>query len=228
MSGESLLETPRRINIATDRKRWWPKTIYHTYWSRISYLLHKNNTCFFVSCLLALCLGAIFLLSSSSGPNYRATEIAIKLFKEKMATDINPHQDKFVSLLPPADNYIDWDVVANITSTIPTRTKAAFVVITQEKDMHRLRKTMAGIEQHFNNRNKYPWIILSDKLFSKDFRRWISATSHAPVFFGQIPSIEWQEPYWVDVKQAENNIKEMVKAHDIAHGESMSWRRMTR
>lgn len=236
MSGEA----PRRINITTDRKRWWPKTIYHTYWSRVSYLVQKNNTCFFIVCLLVMSLGGYLFMVPSS--NYNKTEMALRLFKEKMIMSNNnapdilitsnaPHQEKLImsSTYPPADTYLDWNMVYNITSISSNkRVKAALVVVTQERDMFRLRKTMVTLEQHFNQREKYPWIILSDKLFSNEFRHWISHTSQAPVFFGQIPSIEWQEPYWIDPKIAENNIKEMVKNLNINHGESMSWRRMTR
>jgi alpha 1,2-mannosyltransferase len=106
--------------------------------------------------------------------------------------------------------------------------KAGFVVLAQESDLFRLRTTIMDVENHFNAHRHYPWIIIGDKLFSNRFRYWIENTSKAPVFFGQAPAIEWQEPYWVDLKKAEHEMKDMMKISDTEKTESMSWRRMTR
>ncbi|OAD01869.1 glycosyltransferase family 15 protein, partial [Mucor lusitanicus CBS 277.49] len=108
------------------------------------------------------------------------------------------------------------------------KVKAAFVALVEEHDIYKLRTTMIELERTFNEREGYPWVIISDKVFSKKFREWITNASKAPVYFGQAPAIEWQEPYWVDIKKAEKNMKQMVKDHNIDKGESMSWRRMTR
>lgn len=242
ISGESLLDAerpspsaPHRITIKTDQTRWWPKTIYHTYWSRVSFWLRRNIVWSLTGVVIILIAGYLFLTPNQSSPRTSAynasTESILKSIKEKFNDpsflNYAPHQEKlkpFSSGYIAPDTYLNWKGVTNAT----TKVKAAFVAIVQEEEVYKLRNTMIELERNFNNREEYPWIIISDKIFSKKFREWITNASKAPVYFGQAPAIEWQEPYWVDIKKAERNMKEMVKNHDINSGESMSWRRMTR
>lgn len=179
--------------------------------------------------------GYLFLTpnqSSSSTSTYNASaESILRSIKEKFNDpsfySYAAHQEKlkpFGSEYIAPDTHINWHAVTNSTGKV----KAAFVALVQEQDIYRLRTTMIELERSFNEREGYPWVIISDKVFSKKFREWITNASKAPVYFGQAPAIEWQEPYWVDVKKAEKNMKQMVKDHNINSVESMSWRRMTR
>ncbi|GAA5808577.1 hypothetical protein MFLAVUS_001968 [Mucor flavus] len=138
-----------------------------------------------------------------------------------------PHQDK---LRPApsfehleADTFLDWSRVSNAS----TKAKGAFVVVAHEEELYRLRATMLDVEGHFNHRYNYPWVIIGPKLFSRHFREFITHTTNAPVSFGLAPAIEWQEPYWIDVRNAEDNAKELT-VKGLPKGESMHWRRMTR
>lgn len=241
-SGESLLDaersppsTPHRITIKTDQTRWWPKTIYHTYWSRMSFWLKRNIVWSLTGVVILLIAGYLLLTPNQSSPRasaYNASaESILKSIKEKFNDpsflNYAPHQEKlkpFSSDYIAPDSYLNWQSVTNST----TKVKAAFVALVQEEEVYKLRATMIELERAFNKREGYPWVILSDKIFSKKFREWITNASKAPVYFGQAPAIEWQEPYWIDIKKAERNMKEMVKDHNINSGESMSWRRMTR
>ncbi|KAG2210709.1 hypothetical protein INT46_010635 [Mucor plumbeus] len=238
ISGESLLDAerpspsaPHRITIKTDQTRWWPKTIYHTYWSRVSFWLRRNIVWSLTGVVIILIAGYLFLTPNQSSPRTSAynasTESILKSIKEKFNDpsflNYAPHQEKlkpFSSGYIAPDTYLNWKGVTNAT----TKVKAAFVAIVQEEEVYKLRNTMIELERNFNNREEYPWIIISDKIFSKKFREWITNASKAPVYFGQAPAIEWQEPYWVDIKKAERNMKEMVKNHDINSGEKYYWK----
>ncbi|KAI8880146.1 glycosyltransferase family 15 protein [Backusella circina FSU 941] len=116
---------------------------------------------------------------------------------------------------------MDW------VQTNSSKPRAAFVVITHEEEIFRLRATMVDLEERFNKNHNYPWIIISDKPLSRRFREWAISTTEAPVYFGQAPQIEWNEPYWIDVKRVEEGVKHKVNA-EVKHGENISWRRMTR
>ncbi|KAK4520605.1 uncharacterized protein ATC70_006483 [Mucor velutinosus] len=241
-AGDSLLDaeqspivTPHRITIKTDQKRWWPKTIYHTYWSRMFFWIQRNIVWALTGVAIMSIAGYLLLTPnhSSSGVNTYNTsaESILRSIKEKLNDpsffNYASHQEKlkpYGSDYIAPDTHINWHAVANSTSKV----KAAFVALVQEKDIYKLRGTMIELERTFNEREGYPWVIISDQVFSKKFREWITSASRAPVYFGQAPAIEWQEPYWVDIKKAEKNMKQMVKDHNIDSGESMSWRRMTR
>ncbi|KAI8347342.1 nucleotide-diphospho-sugar transferase [Blakeslea trispora] len=106
--------------------------------------------------------------------------------------------------------------------------KAAFVSVVHENDLYALRVSMLDIEDRFNRLYGYPWIIISEKALSRKFRQWITSSTTAPVFFGQAPAIEWNEPYWVDIQLAEKNLRKLVKTTDTIDGESMNFRKMTR
>jgi hypothetical protein len=233
--GDSLLDAERpysthRISIKPDQKRWWPKTIYHTYWSRVSIWIHRNLLVSFIG-LAVVSLATYFVFAGY--PTSRSESSIIKGFRDRFSDpfllNYAPHQDKLRpgtsnEFLAP-DFQLDWN---NITSNSTIKVKAAFVALVQEQDMHKLRFTMHDIEKRFNHHKGYPWIIISDKLLSRRFREWITSSTASDVFFGQAPAVEWQEPYWVDIKKAESNMQDMVKRLDSKHTESMSWRRMTR
>ncbi|KAI8083406.1 nucleotide-diphospho-sugar transferase [Gilbertella persicaria] len=140
-----------------------------------------------------------------------------------------PHQEKlqnspsFDYILP--DTYLDW---SEVTSNGSVNAKAAFVSVVREDDIYALRATMLDLERRLNHRHGYPWVIISERVMSRKFREWITSSTTAPVFFGQAPAIEWQEPYWIDIKLAEKNLRDLVREEDNENSQSMSYRRMTR
>ncbi|KAI9020844.1 nucleotide-diphospho-sugar transferase [Phycomyces nitens] len=123
------------------------------------------------------------------------------------------------------DTVLDWEHVTRQGQDI--RVKAAFVVVVQESDVYGLRATMRDIELRFNKAHGYPWVIMSERPFTPIFRKWIKASAQSPVYFGQALSDEWNEPIWINTKIAEKVAVKMANKK-VAHGESMSWRKMTR
>jgi hypothetical protein len=238
--GDSLLDAERpfsthRISIKPNQKRWWPKTIYHTYWSRLSLWIHRNLLLFFIG--LAIVSFATYIIFANSQPASRISHSDSSIlkdlkgrFSDPFLFSYAPHQEK---LRPSAsdeflapDTQLNWGSVSSSNSTL--KVKAAFVALVQEEDIYKLRLTMQDIERRFNHQKGYPWVIISDKILSRRFREWITSSTVSPVSFGQAPAVEWQEPYWVDIKKAESNMQDMVKRLNSDSIESMSWRRMTR
>ncbi|KAI8090469.1 nucleotide-diphospho-sugar transferase, partial [Thamnidium elegans] len=216
---ECLLDADRTpmIHIKTD-----PVSSNKT-WTRIAFWVRKN-TALTLAMMLACFLTYVFLRPTSPSSD--------KIFQSLRgrfdpALFRLPHQDK---LRPTssfehleADTFLDWSRVSNAS----TKVKGAFVVVAREEELYRLRATMLDVESHFNNRYSYPWVIIGPTLFSRHFRELITHTTNSPVSFGLAPSIEWQEPYWIDIRKAEDASKEMSRK-DLSKGESMYWRRMTR
>lgn len=213
MANECLLDADRvpTIHIKTD-----PITPSR---ARLVFWVKKNMLFSF-----AMIIACILTIHLYLGPN---SESMLDTLRFDPSLFHPAHQDK-LRATPSleylyADNFLPWDHVSNAS----TKVKAAFVVIAREEEVYKLHATMIDIERHFNHQHGYPWVIIGHKVFSKHFRDWISNTSKSPVSFGLAPSIEWQEPYWIDIRKAEQGIKDM-SSKDLSKGESMHWRKMTR
>lgn len=93
--------------------------------------------------------------------------------------------------------------------------------------MYDLRATMYDVEDRFNSKAGYPWVILSEQSLTPTFKEWVRAATDAPVYFGKIPDEHWYEPEWIDEReQEEGMLYQMV--HGVYHGDSFAWRRATR
>ncbi|KAG2201256.1 hypothetical protein INT47_006759, partial [Mucor saturninus] len=188
-----------------------------SYRTRIIYWL-KKHTVFSFTLIVASILTFSLYLSSRPSQKFDPAYFNPSLFHPA-------HQDKLraapsVDYLYP-DNFLSWDHISNTS----TKVKAAFVVIAREEELYKLHTTIMDIQRHFNH--DYPWIIIGHKVFSTHFRNWITRIATSPVSFGLAPTIEWQEPYWINIRRAEQGLKQMTKL-GLPKGESMHWRRMTR
>lgn len=105
--------------------------------------------------------------------------------------------------------------------------KAAFVVMAREEELHDIRATMKDLEDRFNGDHGYPWVFLSEKRLSPRFQQWVRAVTRHPVYFGQIPPEQWNEPSWIDTKRVEEAALQAF-ARGVFHGQSISWRKVTR
>lgn len=111
---------------------------------------------------------------------------------------------------------VDW-------SGLPV--KGALVVLARENEMHEIRATMLDVEERFNDKHKYPWVILGDQPFSLRFQGFVSSMAPGRVYFGQTQT--WHEPSFIDIKKVEETMSQMA-IEGIYRGESLSWRKMAR
>lgn len=212
MVNECLLDGERAptIHIKTDPTITSYQTRF-TYW-------FKKNTLFSITFIFASIITLLLYLSSSPS----SQKLNHNYFNPSLFHPV--HQDKLraapsIDYLYP-DNFLSWDHL-----NASTRVKAAFVVIAREEELYKLHTTIMDIQRHFNH--DYPWIIIGHKVFSTQFRNWITGITTSPVSFGLAPTIEWQEPYWINIRRAEQGAKKMANL-GLPKGESMHWRRMTR
>lgn len=221
MANECLLDAdskPPTIKIKTDlimQNKTWSHT---TYWL-------KKNLWFTVSACVAIIMTFLILIRNDS-TTIASPEKLFGALRDKMdaALYLPPHQVKLRA--NPSYEYLDPDSYL-ITEGSNATIKAALVIMAREEDVYKLHATMMDLEYHFNRRHGYPWVVIGHKAFSRHFREMITSTSKAPVSFGIAPAIEFQEPYWIDIKHAEEKAREFA-VKGIAKGESMHFRRMTR
>lgn len=216
---ESLLDADNRtpmIHIKTD-----PVTSSNKTRTRIIFWIQKNMLLIF-TIIIACCLTFLFFKQPTTEKLFLSS-LRSKLLN--LPSPVAAHQNKLrvVSNTFEEDTFLDWHRVTNAS----TKTKSAFVSVAREEELFALRATMLSLEQHFNDRYQYPWIIIGANVFSQHFKEFITQATKAPVFFGLAPSIEWQEPHWIDTKRVEKNMKQM-SLQDLEKGESLYWRKMTR
>jgi alpha 1,2-mannosyltransferase len=85
---------------------------------------------------------------------------------------------------------------------------ACFFVLTRNQDLSDLIKTITQIENAFNHNYKYPYVIVSDELFTGFFQKQIRKHTRSLVEFGQISVDEWSVPKWIDPNQLKLNLKD--------------------
>ncbi|KAG2225731.1 hypothetical protein INT45_011399 [Circinella minor] len=124
------------------------------------------------------------------------------------------------------NNYSYGEYNTNRHVIYDTPIKGALVVMAREGELFEVHATMTDVEDRFNQHHGYPWIILSDQLLSKRFQKIITA-KRKNVYFGKIPPDHWNEPAWIDIKEAEK-IAVTMGSQNIYHGESISWKKATR
>ncbi|KAI8377954.1 nucleotide-diphospho-sugar transferase [Radiomyces spectabilis] len=141
------------------------------------------------------------------------------------ATDLANQAIGLPSFLPP-DYEFHWHEA--IHDSPNASVKAAFVTIAQESDLYKLIASVKDIQDRFNDRHGYPWIVLSDKPHSLRFRERIRhLIKHGSVYFGHIPLSHWHEPYWVDMEAAEISMMVAINEENV-YANRAHWRKKTR
>lgn len=224
MVNECLLDADTKqptINIKTDQ------ILQNKTWSHTTYWVRKNAWFSATACVAIIMTFLILIQNTSTTTSHVASpDKMFEALREKLdsALYFPPHQAKLRA--NPSYEYLDPDNHL-ITEGSNVTIKGALVMMAHEEEVYKVHATMMDLEYHFNRRHGYPWVIIGHKVFSRHFREMITSTTKAPVSFGVAPAIEFQEPYWIDIKLAEDNAKALTET-DSEKAESMHFRRMTR
>ncbi|KAG8217538.1 glycolipid 2-alpha-mannosyltransferase-domain-containing protein [Butyriboletus roseoflavus] len=94
------------------------------------------------------------------------------------------------------------------------KANATFVMLVRNSDLPGIMSSMKQVEDRFNRKFNYPYVIFNDEPFTEDFKKRISALTRAEVEFGLIPKEHWVQPPSIDEEKAtaarENMVKEKV------------------
>ena len=75
-----------------------------------------------------------------------------------------------VKLSPPSP-------VQEITPPRNVKVKAAIVVLARNRDAEELRKSMLHMENRFNSRYRYPYVMLNEEPFSEEFKSIVQSST---------------------------------------------------
>lgn len=114
-----------------------------------------------------------------------------------------------------------------VKESLNHREKAAFVVLSRNKELEDLLMTMQNVEERFNKHFNYPWVILNDVDFTDDFIERVGAASTSDVSFHKIPLEHWDIPHWMDRDQVQQKL-EQQDSMGIMYGGMESYHKMCR
>ncbi|KAG5221288.1 glycosyltransferase family protein [Salix suchowensis] len=105
------------------------------------------------------------------------------------------------------------------------RANATFVLLCRNSDLRGVISSIRHMEDRFNRKYKYPWVLLNEQPFTDEFKTMVSRVrilTDAPIQFGQISPDDWYQPAWIDEKRAEQGRLAMMRQHIIYAGWTLS------
>ncbi|KAJ7740102.1 glycolipid 2-alpha-mannosyltransferase-domain-containing protein [Mycena metata] len=134
---------------------------------------------------------------------------------------VNPNAKSNV----PMEYY--YSQVINSTHTLELanrkRANATFVILARNSDLDSTVRSVREMEDRFNRRHGYPFVLLNDEPFTEEFKRRLNAVASGEVFYGQVPREHWVQPDWVDEDRATKGREQLV-ADNVICGGSVSYR----
>lgn len=116
----------------------------------------------------------------------------------------------------------------NVTGGIQAgKANATLLMLARNSDTDSAVRSIRELEDKFNKKFKYPWVLLNEEPFSDEFKKRISNVVSGEVHFGEIPHDHWYQPDWIDEEKATAARKKMEDDH-IIYGGSLSYRNMCR
>ncbi|KAE9398864.1 glycosyltransferase family 15 protein [Gymnopus androsaceus JB14] len=104
---------------------------------------------------------------------------------------------------------------------------ATFVMLVRNSDLDGTISSIRALEDRFNSKFGYPYVLLNDEPFTTEFKRRVSALTFSKMKFGLIPKEHWSQPDWINEEKASEARKQM-QAANVKYGGSVAYRSMCR
>ncbi|OJT05724.1 Glycolipid 2-alpha-mannosyltransferase 2 [Trametes pubescens] len=133
-------------------------------------------------------------------------------------------------------NYFHWPAHETTIVDVPThetwvngtkRANAVLLMLVRNSEQETAMNSIKELENRFNKRYGYPWVLLNEVPFTQEFKERISSVVAGPVTFGRIPHEHWYQPDWID-EEAATASREKMAADGVIYGGSLSYRSMCR
>lgn len=105
--------------------------------------------------------------------------------------------------------------------------KGAYYMVVRNENLADARSVIKSMEDHMVNGTRYPWVLLNNQHFTKEFRTYVKRVTKAPVFFGKIDLQAWEYPHWIDVPRAETFMVQQ-ESYGVYKGASLSYHQLLR
>ncbi|KAJ1913051.1 hypothetical protein H4219_005368 [Mycoemilia scoparia] len=107
----------------------------------------------------------------------------------------------------------------------PVRENAVFAILVRNGELGSLVESLKQLEEKFNKRFHYPYVLLNEQPFTEEFKAGIKEVVSGKVEFGLIPSEHWSYPAWIDQEKAR---LARVAMKNVIYGGSEPYRHMCR
>jgi len=107
------------------------------------------------------------------------------------------------------------------------RANATFVLLARNSDLEGVVDSIRQMEDRFNHKYKYPWVLLNEEPFTDTFKSRVRVLTDAPISFGVIPKEHWYQPDWIDENVAKAARRKM-ELQRIIYAGSVPYRNMCR
>ncbi|THU89999.1 glycosyl transferase [Dendrothele bispora CBS 962.96] len=107
------------------------------------------------------------------------------------------------------------------------RANATFVMLARNNDVEGAIRSIRSLEDRFNAKHQYPYVLLNEVPFSDDFKRRLSVITPSHIDFGVIPREHWYQPQWIDEEKA-SKARERMKMENVKYGDSVPYHNMCR
>ncbi|KAJ7666731.1 nucleotide-diphospho-sugar transferase [Mycena polygramma] len=95
---------------------------------------------------------------------------------------------------------------------------ATFVILARNSDLDNTVRSVREVEDRFNTRHHYPFVLLNDEPFTDEFKRRVSAVASGSVEYGLVPRDHWVQPDWIDEDKATKGREQLVSENVIYGG----------
>lgn len=165
---------------------------------------------------------------------------ALNAFYEKNGLSFKHHKDvprekvvednyeELVSILkmPILEPKVE-NLVRPINPSTYKLANATLMIMARNQELRGVLYTMRQIEEKFNSKFHYPYVILNDGDFKPNFIERVTAMTSSKVYFEKIEPEVWNQPDWVDTKQQKKKMKVLQK-QNIAYANKVSYHNMCR
>ncbi|KAF9026459.1 alpha-1,2-mannosyltransferase [Hymenopellis radicata] len=143
--------------------------------------------------------------------------------------DVDPTSVPLEYYVPPDSESLiaGEDLESIIPGNTTARANAAFVILARNSDIDNTVRSIREMEERFNRRFGYPYVVLNEVEFTEEFKERVSVLTSAKMEFGVIPPEHWYQPDWIDEDRAAKARADMVK-DGIIYAGSVAYRNMCR
>eukprot|EP01135_Chromosphaera_perkinsii_P002203 Nk52_evm11s219 gene=Nk52_evmTU11s219 len=107
--------------------------------------------------------------------------------------------------------------------------KVAITILTREKSLKKLVRTIQVFEESYNTRFGHDYIIMNDGRFSAHFKQKVRELTNNTVHFYRIPHDVWAVPEHIDDVQMRQGMENLLrKVSWMPYAKSVSYRQMCR
>ncbi|KAK6089717.1 hypothetical protein P3W45_001359 [Vairimorpha bombi] len=108
-----------------------------------------------------------------------------------------------------------------------SKENAVIFILCRNSELEQISKTLTNFEEMFNKKFGYPYVMLNDEEFTKNFQDTIKSIVSTKVEFGKLSQEEFGVPKFINMKKVYANMN-ILKAANVLYADSLSYRKMCR